>query len=171
MLEWLSGLFKWREYSPKKTGDAGRVLALESQAQSLRLELDQAQQTIQRLQNELERQRTSSETLLTEKTQAQIENLLGSLAAPLAQLVTLNHLAQEKPVQPQDVLAVGQRLLVTLRQHGLELEGQIGERLPFDPDRHTPLSAENIPQPGQTVSIRFVGILYHGKLLHKAGVS
>jgi molecular chaperone GrpE (heat shock protein) len=113
----------------------------------------------------------SAEALLLQRTRAQIEALFDDLSAPLVQLFALDHLAQSKPVQAQDVLAVAQRLNSTLRQHGLVLEGQIGEHLPFDPNRHTPLSTETALVAGQPVTLRFPGVSYQGKLLQKAGVA
>lgn len=168
MPKWLSRLWSLQP-SLHKPDD----LAAESQAQALRLELTEAQQTIQRLKDDLERQRLNSQALQAEQTQAQMEDLLHSLAAPAAQFITQIHLSeiQEKPIQARDVLAVAQRLVRILQEAGLTPEGTLDERLPFDPDRHEPLSAAHSPSTGQIVRVRFVGFRYHGKLLRKASVS
>ena len=167
MTDWLKRLFK----TPRPPAGSASQLALESQVQGLRLELSQAQETIQRLQKELERQRASGEALLSEKNQAQIAALLDELSAPVVQIVTLEALAQEKPVQSGDVLAVTRRLVNALCQAGLVLEGQIGEQQPYDPNRHSPLSAETALNVGQHIVIRLPGASFKGKLLQKAGVS
>jgi molecular chaperone GrpE (heat shock protein) len=76
-----------------------------------------------------------------------------------------------KPIQAQDVLTVARRLVRVLEDHGLTLEGSVGETLPFDPNRHEPLSAEAALQPGEPAVIKFVGASYGGKVLKKSGVA
>jgi molecular chaperone GrpE (heat shock protein) len=68
------------------------------------------------------------------------------------------------------VLTVARRLVRALEDNGLTVEGSVGERVPFDPDHHEPLSADVSLQAGQMVVVRFVGVAYRGKLLRKAGV-
>ena len=75
------------------------------------------------------------------------------------------------PVAARDTLAVAQRLLDSLVSFGLALEGPVGESVPFDPNRHTPLSAHAVPETGQPVVIRFPAASYRGELIHKAGVT
>ena len=124
------------------------------------------------LKEELERQRSGASARVDEAVQAQMERLLADAAAPVAQLLTQAHLleVEGKPVQARDVLAVAKRLVRTLEDNGLTLEGSVGETTPFDPNRHEPLSADASPAEGQPVVVRFVGVAYQGKLLRKAGV-
>ena len=149
-----------------------RVVALEQQVQSLRLDVAEQEQLTARLRKELERQRNGAATHVTEAVQAQVEQLLADAATPVAQLLTQAHLleAEGRPVQAKDVVAVAKRLVRTLEDHGLAYEGNVGKTIPFDPDRHELLSADASPRPGQTVVVRFVGVGYRGKLLRKAGV-
>jgi molecular chaperone GrpE (heat shock protein) len=76
-----------------------------------------------------------------------------------------------KPVQARDVLIVARRLVRVLEDAGLTLEGQVGETIQFDPNRHEPLQSQGGIMPGQAGVVRFVGVGFHGKLLRKAGVT
>ena len=150
----------------------GRVLELEREAQNLRLELKERERVVANLKGELERQRSGASDRVAEAVQAQVEQLLADAAAPVAQLLTQTHLleVEGKPVQAKDVLAIAKRLVRTLEDNGLTPEGSVGETVPFDPNRHEPLSADTSLKPGQPVTLRFVGVTYQGKLLRKAGV-
>jgi molecular chaperone GrpE (heat shock protein) len=149
-----------------------RLLELEREMQSLRLELKEREQEMTRLREELGRQRSGASARVAESVQAQVERLLTDAAAPAAQLLTQAHLleVEGKPVQARDVLAVAKRLVRTLEDNGLTLEGSVGETVPFDPNRHESLSADASLKPGQPVTVRFVGVAYQGKLLRKADV-
>ncbi len=149
-----------------------QVADLEREAQRLRLNLAEQEKLAAQLKQELERQRSGSGAHVLEAVQAQVEPLLSDVATPVAQLLTQAHLleVEDKPVQAKDVLTVAKRLVRALEDNGLTLEGNVGERVPFDPDRHEPLSADVSPKAGQMVTVRFVGVAYRGKLLRKAGV-
>jgi molecular chaperone GrpE (heat shock protein) len=157
---------------PAEAAPDERVLALEREGQSLRLKLEELEQSLASLKGELERQHSSASARVAGAVQAQVERLLADAAAPVAQLLTQAHLleVEGKPVQAKDVLAVARRLVRTLEDSGLTLEGSIGQAVPFDPNRHEPLGAGGFPEPGQPVVVRFVGVAYQGKLLRKAGV-
>ena len=149
-----------------------QVADLEREAQRLRLDLAEQEKMVAQLKVELERQRSGSSAHASEAVQAQVEQLLSDVATPVAQLLTQAHLleVEGKPVQAKDVLAVTKRLVRTLEDNGLTLEGRVGESVPFDPDRHEPLSTDVSPKSGQMVTVRFVGVAYRSKLLRKAGV-
>jgi molecular chaperone GrpE (heat shock protein) len=148
------------------------VLTLERNAQALRLESAEQEKTIARLKADLERQRSSEKVVVAESVRAEIEKLMSDLAMPAAQLLTQAYLldVEGKPVQAKDVLAVARRLVRSLEAVGLTIIGQVGEAVAFDPNRHTPLSAETAVQAGEKVKIKVVGIGYQGKVLQKAGV-
>lgn len=150
-----------------------RVLTLEREIQSLRLELEEGSQVTANLKRELERQRGTEGTRLTEAVRAQVERLLTDLASPVAQLLTQAHLldVDGKPIQAKDVLTVAKRLVRTLEDSGFTVEGCMGEAIPFDPNRHEPLSANVSLVPGEKVVVKFVGASYHGKVIKKAGVA
>jgi len=146
-----------------------RVIELERELQSLRLELAERKRTTERLKLELERQRGGESARLVS---AQLEKLLGDAATPASQLLMQAHLlrVEERPVQAGDILAVALRLVRALEDHGLVAEGNVGESAIFDPNRHEPLSGDDALGPGAQVVIRLVGISFQGKLLRKAGV-
>jgi molecular chaperone GrpE (heat shock protein) len=166
MWNWLK-----RDKSAQEPADE-RVLALEGELQHLRLELQERERTLAQLQADLERQRGGADTRLAESVRTQVRALLSDAAAPAAQLLTQAHLheVEGRPLQAGDVLAVARRLLRALEDHGLAVEGQVGQTVPFDPDHHEPLRAEISPRPGQDVVVRFVGLAYRGQLLRRAGV-
>ena len=149
------------------------MLALERQVQSLRLELTEQPQLVANLKNELQRQRDAEDARLADAVRAQIGRLMTNAATPMAHLLTQAHLLEVdgKPIQVHDVLGVARRLVRMLEDNGLTLEGQVGATLPFDPNRHEPLSAEAALQPGETVVVKFVGASYGGIICKKAGVA
>lgn len=148
-----------------------RLLALERQIQNLRLELAERNQLVDKLKQELERQRTSESDRLTSAVQTQAEQLLTDAAAPVTQLLTQAHLLEQgKPVQAKDVLVVAKRLIRALEDNGLSLTGSVGETVPFDSNLHDPLSASTSLTPGIPVVVKFVSVSYQGKVIRKAGV-
>ena len=147
------------------------VLELKRQVQSLRLDLEEATQLTERLKEDLARQRSGADAEVTDAVDAQIEQLVSDAAAPVSQLLTQAYLVEEgQSVRAQDVLTVARRLVRSLERMGLRPEGRVGERVSFDPDRHEPLSATTSLAPSQPVVIRFVGMAYQGRILHKASV-
>jgi molecular chaperone GrpE (heat shock protein) len=166
-------VWKWLATLLGKKPAAEQVLDLDREVQGLRLELEERDRDIVNLMDELMRTRAGTITRAAEAVQAQVEGLLTDAATPVAQLLTQAHLleVEGKPVQARDVLAVAKRLVRSLEDNGLVLEGSVGETVPFDPNRHEPLSADASLTPGQPVIVRFVGAAYQGKLLRKAGVA
>ena len=147
-------------------------LAVQKELQSLRVELEARQQTIDHLKQETERLRSRQAQLVGETAQASLDALFGDLAGPAAQILTQADLLerQGKPVQARDVLSVARRMVRALERHGVSFEGEIGQQVAFDPDRHTPISADSAPQPGQPVTVRFSGVVYKGRIIHKGVV-
>jgi len=173
-------MWLWRRGWLGKTGGVeeqahadDRVLTLEREIQSLRLELAEQHQLAANLKGEVQRQRSAEEARLSAAVRTQVEQFLTTVATPVAHVLTQAHLLEVdgKPIQAQDVLAVARRLVRSLEDHGLTLEGKVGETLAFDPNRHEPLSAAAMPQPGETVVVKFVGASYGGTVLKKAGVA
>lgn len=172
MANWLSRIF-----SPRREKNAAQAAApaedrlrLENEAQALRMDLAARDQNIAHLKQEVERLRARQDHLVSEAVTAQIEGLFADLAAPASQMMTQAELLenQNKPVQARDVLSVARRLVRAAERRGMQFEGCVGEQVAYDPNRHAPLNAETAPQVGQTVTIRFVGVTYQGKILQKA---
>jgi hypothetical protein len=172
MWHWLRGWLAKADGGQHNLPDE-RVLALERQVQSLRLELAEQHQLVANLKDELQRQRDAEDACLTDAVRVQMERLMTHMATSVAHLLTQAHLLEVdgKPIQARDVLGVARRLVRTLEDNGLMLEGKVGETLPFDPNRHEPLSAAAALQPGETVVVKFVGASYGGAVCKKAGVA
>jgi molecular chaperone GrpE (heat shock protein) len=149
-----------------------KLLALERDVQSLRLDLEERERVIATLRSDLERLRRDELARLEEVRQGAIEQVLSEAAAAAAQLVTQAHLLEVdgKPVSARDILTVARRLVRVLENHGLKLEGGIGERVPFDPQRHEPIGGQEFPAPGEPVILRMVCVSYRGKILYKGAV-
>lgn len=169
----LSALKQWFGRSPTtQPQEDERSLAIERQIQNLRLELAERNQLVDKLKQELERQRTSENDRLTNAVQTQVEQLLSDAAAPVTQLLTQAYLLEQgKPVQAKDVLAVAKRLIRSLEDSGLKIKGSVGETIPFDSNLHDPLSASTSLTPGVPVVVKFTGASYQGKVIRKAGVA
>jgi molecular chaperone GrpE (heat shock protein) len=172
MWHWLHGWLAKADSGEQRLSDE-RLLALERQVQSLRLELTEQHQIVANLKSELQHQRDAEDARLADAVRAQMERLMTHMATPVAHLLTQAHLLErdDKPIQARDVLGVARCLVRTLEDNGLTLEGKVGETLPFDPNRHEPLSAEATLQPGETVVVKFVGAFYGGTVCKKAGVA
>jgi molecular chaperone GrpE (heat shock protein) len=171
-MNWLKRLFR-----PTNSASALNTepdeLTWASELQSLRLELQERDRLVAQLKQDLERQRSGASAQFSQAAQAQLEQLLAETAGPVAQLVTQAHLLEieGKPVPARDVLVVARRLVRILEDHGLALEGQVGETVQFDPNRHEPLQSQVTLTADQEVTVRFVGAAFHGKLLRKAGIT
>jgi len=170
MLKWLKqnlGL----SFGPLPPSDE-RILALQRETQSLRLELEEYGRRLALLADDLERQQTGESARIAQAVQAQLEKLLTDIAGPITQLLTQAHLleVESRPVQAKDVLAVAKRLVRALEDEGLQFEGSVGETASFDPNRHEPLGGNDALAPGQPVVVRFVGVAYRGKMIRKAGI-
>lgn len=148
------------------------LLALRQQLQSARLELEARERALRALTGELEMLRARQGEQVRESAGAQLEAVLRDAAAPAVQFVTQAYLLEQqgKPVQARDILNVARRLLRALEKHGLTIEGQPGDVVAFDPDRHSLLSAESGATAGQPVTVRVPGASLGGKLLARAAV-
>lgn len=170
MKNWLSSIFD-NKNPPQDTPPAD-LLALQNELRRLTLENETHEQTITRLNTELENLRAILGERVQEALDNQRDELFRAAAAPAAQLVTQAHLLEVmgKPVQARDVLPVTRRLLRVLENYGLRFEGQIGEITPFNPLLHQPLNAADHPVKDQPVVVRIPAVLSGEKILARAGV-
>jgi molecular chaperone GrpE (heat shock protein) len=181
MKNWFNNLFNHRESTPAEgpavdsgtltTGEGPEnTLRLQKEIQELRMELDSRERSLANLNQENERLRFRQEQVLNETVAARLEGLFNDLAAPASQILTQADLLenQDKPVQARDVLSVARRMVRALERNGLSFEGQVGQTVGFDPNRHTPLNHTAQPVLGQPVTVRFAGVLYEGKIIYKA---
>jgi len=146
------------------------ILALEKEAQAMRMEIEAREDIIANLKQEIERLRLRQEQIIAETVTTRLSGLFGELAAPSSQILTQANLIERQGqlVQSRDVLAVARRMVRALERYGVVFAGQVGEQVAFDPDQHTPISGTVLPKPGQPVTIRFTGVSYQGKTLYKA---
>jgi molecular chaperone GrpE (heat shock protein) len=163
-------LLRRQPVAPDASGQ--RLVALEREAQVLRLDLTERERTIAALTADLKRARKEAQVRTTTEVDARLQRLLADLAAPVVQIATQIHLVEveQRPVAASDILAIARRLLRTLEDHGLRLEGTVGAAAPFDPARHELLAGGAAPAPGEPVVIRFAGTSYRDMVLRKAGV-
>lgn len=147
-------------------------LAAESEVQRLRLDLDAANQRLLQLQGELLRQGRGQAAALDERLEAQLEAVLTPLATPLAQLLTQQHLIEQqgKELSAKDLLATSRRLWQGLSPAGVAALESIGALVPFDPDRHQPLSQASVLANGDTVLVKIPGITLKGRVIKAAAV-
>ena len=168
MSNWFKQLFgpRQEEAAPPEP------LALQNELQSLRVEMEERQRTIEHLRQEVERLRSREAQMVEETTNTRLEGLVSDLAGPAAQILTQADLLenQGKPVQARDVIAVARRMLRALERQGVSFEGTIGQQVAFDPNRHTPIGSNGTPQAGQMVTLRFSGVVYRGRIIHKGVV-
>lgn len=160
------------EHNPAPTRPTDDLLALRQQLQSAQLELEARARAIRGLNAELDAMRARQDERARESAGSQLESVLRDAATPAAQLAAQAYLLEQqgKPVQARDILNVARRLLRALEKHGLTLDGEPGGEVRFDPDRHTPLSAQSGLQPGQRVVVRFPGASFDGRMLTRAAV-
>lgn len=159
--------------APRAGGPADeRVLQLDRALQETRLELAERDRLVEWLRGELARARDAADDDVRRQARADVERLVEAIGAPLAQVVTLEHLHRtgSAEVQVADAIGVGTRLVRSLAREGVETVGTVGAVEPFDPDRHDPLSASVVARAGQQVVVRVVGLSYLGRVLRKAGV-
>lgn len=149
-----------------------RRLAAESELQHLRLNLEHANQQINQAQAELKRQGREEAAALQSHLAAQLVDLLTPLATPLTQLLTQQHLIEQegKALATKDLLATSRRLWQGLAPTGMAALESIDAVVPFDPDRHQPLSQGAPIAPGETVRVRIPGLLLKGRVLKAAAV-
>jgi molecular chaperone GrpE (heat shock protein) len=170
VFKWLRGWFGKAESS--MPGVDERALALEREAQMLRLELQERDRFIAELKADMTRVVRGAERAMAEGLLTAYERLLSEFALPFAQFLTQEYLleVEGKPVQARDVLAVARRLLRLLEDEGLTAEGRIGDTVAFDPDRHEPLGGDFAPNRGEPAVVRMVGVSWHGRVLRKTVV-
>ncbi len=180
MKNWFSNLLNPKRsdntVSVSSSGDAAAVaqpadlLASQKENQALRMELEARESSIANLKQEIERLRLRQEQLIGETVAARMGGLFGDLAGPASQILTQADLIekQAKPVQARDVLSVARRMVRALERYGIAFAGQVGDQVAFDSNHHTPIGGAALPQTGEPVTIRFVGVTYQGKTIYKA---
>ena len=150
-----------------------RILVLERELQSLRLEHGECERELDSLRREIERRRAAESRNIDVAIQSRWGQVLEHAAGPAVQLLTQDYLldVERKPVSARDVMAVAKRLVGVLQDAGLTVESAPGQRERFDPARHELLRAEDgRPKIGEPVEVKFAGASYRGRIILKTGV-
>jgi molecular chaperone GrpE (heat shock protein) len=146
--------------------------ALETNARIRELELTIIEQDklINTLKNDVERLNRTHSEQLTEATNADRETFAKSLAPSISQLETLRLLSEikQKSVPSENIFKVVSRLINSLKTYGIIIDQEVGSIEEFNPARHNPISqSEHYPE-NTPVEIKFCGISFDGKNIHKA---
>ncbi len=172
MKNWLAHLFHpdREPAAPSAVAGGEALLQLQKETQALRMELETREQSIASLKQEIERLRLRQDQLVAETVAARMGELFNDLAGPASQILTQADLLerQDRPVQARDVLSVARRMVRALERYGISFDGQVGEQVTYDPNRHTPAGGGVAPSSGQAVTVRFAGVMYQGKVIYKA---
>lgn len=147
------------------------TLALEREVAHLRMALDEARSEIDGLREALDRRRTQEISRVSDTVSTLQHELMTQVAAPVAQLMTQAHMLEKegRTLQARDVLAVSRRMIHALRDAGLTLHGEVGERVSYDETQHEPLGDVR-PAIGENVTVRMPGVSFQGQMLRRAGV-
>lgn len=144
-----------------------RVVALKKEIGELRLELTEARETGAAQRSRLEEIARTEPDLPTED----LTDLFAGLAAPLSQLRMQAALLETgKDITGRSVMALAGQLAELLESAGLEPIGATGGEIPFDPRTCEPMASGKFYQPGELVTVRFIGYGYHGSVVRKAVV-
>jgi molecular chaperone GrpE (heat shock protein) len=153
--------------------DNERLLGLERDLQTVRLELEETKLLLNATRHDLDLLGRQSEENKAHGVRGQLEKLFQALAGPATQLMAQDYMlnVRGKPLKAQDIQASCNRLLGILQNHGLEIQGTIDQTVQFDHNFHEPLSLDEAIKHGDEVVVRMSGISYHGKVLRRAAVT
>ncbi|MBX9568395.1 MAG: hypothetical protein K2X77_05840 [Candidatus Obscuribacterales bacterium] len=171
MLALLKELFGFREKPDNEA--AAKILKLESSVQSLTLDLSEKERQIQILREEIARIESKRESTIESVVSTHLESFIADVAPAIAQIVTQEHLlnVEAKPIQAKDITTVAMRLVRSLEEKGMKLDGAIGEQVAFDSNKHDLVSmGESATEEGANVTVRMPGVIYQGRILKKIAV-
>ncbi len=147
------------------------VLSLQSQVGGLNLDLQKAQDELARQRQRLAAQEEQQAALVTDTVAGRLEDIFTSLAGPLSQLRTQQALLEGgKEIAGRDVMALAKNFAQTLESAGLQAIGQTGGQMAFDSETAKPLSAKSQIEPGEMVTVKFIGYRFNNKVVRKAMV-
>lgn len=129
------------------------------------LELEKVKQEYQTLQQQLSQQ---EETLQKEFQRSSLE----VLEPWLLQWPTAAMVAKKNPqLSAVKLLPLIKPITELLKQWNVETSAVVGEKVPYDPQRHQLLEGSDPVEPGDLVIVRYVGYRQGEILLHRAKVS
>ena len=145
--------------------------SLESRLAGLELDVRERDVQIARLRREFALESQQSEQAVADASVGGLEALAKRAAPLLAQLSTLQAMADAgREVRSGDVLKLAGKITALFVDCGLEPLGQPGEVCPFDPQNHQRLSGGDVRE-GDPVKVRFQGYRFREAVISKAMVS
>ncbi len=148
-----------------------RILALESEMQSLKLEMQEQERLLKQACSDLELAEKKVDGTIKGKFEQQMEALARELASPMVQLKTQQHLSAQRQIQAKDVLAVAMRMVQSIESSGIKLLGNIGELVKFDSTAHEGLNMnDGTLNEGGSARISMPGISYNERIIRKIAV-
>ncbi|MFN5857595.1 MAG: helix-turn-helix domain-containing protein [Pseudanabaenaceae cyanobacterium] len=115
----------------------------------------------------LSKQQQESITIAKLELQREALQVLETL---LIQLPTAIHAAEQNPTLPaKNILPLLRPINTLMHRWQVTAIGTVGQSIPFDPRRHTLI--EGTADPGQPVTVRYVGYEQRGKIFYRAKVS
>jgi hypothetical protein len=115
----------------------------------------------------LSKQQQESITIAKLELQREAIQILESL---LVQLPTAINAAEQNPALPaKNILPLLRPINTLMHRWQVDTIGAVGQSIPFDPRRHTLI--EGIADPGQPITVRYVGYEQQGKIFYRAKVS
>ena len=144
---------------------------LRNRVASLELDLRQKDDEIAALREEYERLRQQGERERDSAASAGFDALARRLAPLLAQLATMESLADgERAPRLEDVFKLFDMLEKVLAEDGLARIGAVGEETAFDARRHQRIGGAEVDD-GDRIRVRFIGYRMGENVLLKAMVS
>jgi molecular chaperone GrpE len=144
---------------------------LHSQLASLKMDLADRDDQMQRLRDEFGRERQQKETAISSSVSSEIEQFSKKLAPLLSQLETMRSLHEQgRDIKIEDLLKLLGKMEKVVLSSGLEPIGTVGERSRFDSHLHQRMSGGDVSD-GDPVRVRFVGYRFKDNILTKAMVS
>jgi len=148
-----------------------RILALESEIASLKMEMQEQDRILKQVRGDLELAEKKTEGTVKGKFEQQMEVLARDLASPMVQLKTQQHLSTQRQIQAKDVLAVAMRMVQSIESIGIKFLGNIGEKVKFDSTAHEELNMNGTLNEGCSAQISMPGISYNERVIRKIAVT
>jgi len=162
--------YRLQKDSDPETADNEELLQAESGIASLKLELAEARKKNAELVQQIALEKDARRDAVQTGLEAKLLPFLKEAGMYLCQLnLQASLLAQNKPLQPGDVLALTKGLERGFEKMGLLFVGQPFTETDFELDKHQNISGGSLPD-GAKVEIRIPGCSFGGRILRKAMV-
>jgi len=159
----------------KQLNDKRRdVGAVERKLERARAQVKERQIEIARLRSLITRRQDYPQHELSDVELSTKEDMFADLSTAVSLLMAAKseYDRQERhfTAEESDVIRISASLISVLEDHGMEVYGDPDELVPFDPDKHCPLSDSTNLQIGDLVILRLPGISHCTKVILPAYV-